>query len=217
MRQSRYHGHVAKADDLEPKTLRQAGLPLHGGRGRLHLPCWRAAHPLIHNPRTWIGVAPLSDQRLPELRYQTSLYHRQGATDHTLGALAHSRSRSAPARRASRKDAPTARNGRASLRYNQGPNGSNTLLDEDAAAGCLRDGTTRFGLQPHPRNEPHGRPAAHGSDQSIVRPEKAAGTHSRRPPKSTFLLIPERFYTAKTQSRHQQIEIPRCTALTCYI
>ena len=75
-----------KADDLEPKTLRQAGLPLHGGRGRLHLPCWRAAHPLIHNPRTWIGVAPLSDQRLPELRYQTSLYHRQGATDHTLGA-----------------------------------------------------------------------------------------------------------------------------------
>jgi hypothetical protein len=84
------------------------------------------------------------------------------------------------------------------------PNGSNTLLDEDAAAGCLRDGTTRFGLQPHPRNEPHGRPAAHGSDQSIVRPEKAAGTHSRRPPKSTFLLIPERFYTAKTHTGHDK-------------
>src|SRR6266496_4328156 len=89
--------------------------------------------------------------------------------------------------------------------------GATHYLDEDAAAGCLRDGTTRFGLQPHPRNEPHVRPAAHGSDQSIVRPEKAAGTHSRRPPKSTFLLIPERFYTAKTQSRHQQIEIPRCS------
>src|SRR6266700_3218260 len=103
----------------------------------------------------------------------------------------------------------------ASLRYNQGPNGSNTLLDEDAAAGCLRDGTTRFGLQPHPRNEPHGRPAAHGSDQSIVRPEKAAGTHSRRPPKSTFLLIPERFYTAKTQSGHERLVLLRCTALTC--
>jgi len=61
----------------------------------------------------------------------------------------------------------------ASLRYNQGPNGSNTLLDEDAAAGCLRDGTTRFGLQPHPRNEHHGHPAAHGSDQGIV----GAGPH----------------------------------------
>ena len=35
---------------------------------------------------SWIGVAPISDQRLPELRHQTSLYHRQGATDHTLGA-----------------------------------------------------------------------------------------------------------------------------------
>src|SRR6266567_4628969 len=46
-----------------------------------------------------------------------------------------------------------------------------------------------------------------GSSRSLnlrigIRPEKAAGTHSRRPPKSTFLLIPERFYTAKTQLRH---------------
>src|SRR5947199_6342776 len=66
MRQSRHHGHVAKANDLEPKALRKAGLPLHGGGGRLHLSCWRAAHPLTYNPRTWI--APISDQRLPELR-----------------------------------------------------------------------------------------------------------------------------------------------------
>src|SRR5947209_4723984 len=28
MRQSRHHGHVAKANDLEPKALRKAGLPL---------------------------------------------------------------------------------------------------------------------------------------------------------------------------------------------
>src|SRR5215831_18263146 len=77
MRQSRYYGHVAKADDFESKALRQAGLPLRGGGGRLHLSCWRAAHLLIHDPRTWIGAAPLSDQRLPELRHQTSLYHRQ--------------------------------------------------------------------------------------------------------------------------------------------
>jgi transposase len=78
-----------------------------------------------------------------------------------------------PARRASGENAPTARNGRTSLRYNKGPNGSDPFLDEDVAAGCLRDGTTRSGLQPHPRNEHHGYPAAHGSDQNIVRPGKA--------------------------------------------
>ena len=46
----------------------------------------RVARLLIHNPRTWIGVAPLSDQRLSALRHQASLYHRQRATDHTMGA-----------------------------------------------------------------------------------------------------------------------------------
>jgi hypothetical protein len=86
MRQSWYHGHVAKAHDLESKAFRQAGLPLRSGGGCLRLSCWRAAHPLIHNPRAWIGVASLSNQRLQVLRHQTSLYHRQGATDHTMGA-----------------------------------------------------------------------------------------------------------------------------------
>src|SRR5262245_25126659 len=120
-----------------------------------------------------------------------------------MGACAHSRSRSAPARRTSGEDAPTARNGRASLRYNQGPNGSNTLLDEDAAAGCIRDGTTRSGLQPHPPNEHHGHPAAHGSDQSIVRPEKAQAPTRRGYQNLHSFLLPERFYTAKTQTGHE--------------
>ena len=52
-----------------PATLRQAGLPLRGGGGRLHLSCRGAARALIHDPRTRIGVAPLSDQRLSELRH----------------------------------------------------------------------------------------------------------------------------------------------------
>src|SRR5215470_16022706 len=91
MRQSRYHGHVAKADELEPKALRKAGLPLHGGGGCLHLSCWRAAHPLIHNPRTWIGVAPLSDQRLPELRHRCTTAKERRITrwehEHILEAV----------------------------------------------------------------------------------------------------------------------------------
>ena len=42
MRGSGHHGHAAKADDLELKggrALRQAGLPLRGRGGRLHLSC----------------------------------------------------------------------------------------------------------------------------------------------------------------------------------
>ena len=33
-----------------------------------------------------IGPAPLLDQRLPRLRHQAPLHHRQGATDHPMGA-----------------------------------------------------------------------------------------------------------------------------------
>src|SRR5262249_35881824 len=80
---------------------------------------------------------------------------------------------------------------------------SDTLLDEDAATGCLRDGTTRSGLQPHARNERHGHPASHGSDQGMVRPEKVQHLHSRPLQECKFLPLPGRFYTAKTQSGHR--------------
>ena len=44
----------------------------------------KASHP---SPRgKWIGPAPLLDQRLPELRHQARLHHRQGATDYPMGA-----------------------------------------------------------------------------------------------------------------------------------
>src|SRR6266568_7683486 len=84
------------------------------------------------------------------------------------GARAHSRGGAAPARRTSGEDAPAARDGRASLRHDQGPDGSNSLSDEDAAAGCRRDGTARAGLQSHARHEHLGRPTAHGGDEGIV-------------------------------------------------
>ena len=37
-----------------------------------------------------IGATPLLDQRLPELRYQAHLHHRQGTTDHPMGARTYS-------------------------------------------------------------------------------------------------------------------------------
>jgi len=102
-------------------------------------------------------------------QFLRSLHHRQGATDHAVGARAHTRSRATPTRRASRKDAPEARDSRTSVRHHQGKDGSHTLPDEDAAAGCLRNGTTRFGLQSHPRHEHHRHSAAHERDQGIVK------------------------------------------------
>ncbi len=54
--------------------------------GHLHLSCRRKAHLSLHGRRKWIGPAPLLDQRLPELRPQAQLHHRQGATDHPMGA-----------------------------------------------------------------------------------------------------------------------------------
>ena len=40
----------------------------------------------LHERGKRIGPAPLLDQRLPELRHQAQLHHRQGATDHPMGA-----------------------------------------------------------------------------------------------------------------------------------
>ena len=97
----RHHSHTAQADDLKRKgarALRQAGLPLCGAAGRLYLPCRRKARLPLHDRGKRIGPAPLLDQRLPELRHQTQLHHRQGASDHPMGARARSRGRAAPAR-----------------------------------------------------------------------------------------------------------------------
>ena len=79
---------AAKAHDLERKggrTLRQAGLPLCGCRGHLRLSRRREARLPLHDRGKRIGVAPLLDQRLPELCNQAHLHHRQGTTDHPMG------------------------------------------------------------------------------------------------------------------------------------
>src|SRR5664280_1524289 len=67
------------------RAFRQAGLPLCGAAGRLHLSCRRKARLPLHDRGKRIGPAPLLDQRLPELRHQAQLHHRQGATDHPMG------------------------------------------------------------------------------------------------------------------------------------
>jgi Transposase DDE domain len=78
------------------------------------------------------------------------------------------------ARRASGEDASAAGNGRTSLRHHQGQDGSDTLPDEDAAAGRLRDGPACSGLQSDPRDEHHRHPAPDSRDPGIVKAGKAA-------------------------------------------
>ena len=129
------------------------------------------------------------------------------------------------------KDAPAARDGRASLRHDQGADGRNPLPDEDAATGRHRNGAARARLQSHPRHEHHGRPTAHGGDEGII----AADTQQSaiaEPPRMAGILIssasspknrqttkngharprrqslkastqpPRRFRTTKTHKRH---------------
>jgi hypothetical protein len=111
------------------------------------------------------------------LRYQTSLHHRQGATDHAVGARAHTRSRATPTRRASGEDAPAAGDRRTPLRYAKDEDGGDALPDEDAAAGRLRDGAARIGLQSHSRHEHHWHSAAHDGNQGLVK--AGNGSHCR--------------------------------------
>ena len=59
--------------------------PLCGCRGHLRLSGRREARLPLHDRGKRIGVAPLLDQRLPELCNQAHLHHRQGTTDHPMG------------------------------------------------------------------------------------------------------------------------------------
>ncbi len=86
------------------------------------------------------------------------------------------------ARRASGEDASAARDGRASLRHDQGSDGGYPLPHEDTATGRQRDGATRTRLQSHPRHEHHRHPDTHHSDEGIVSIRKInAARQLRRP------------------------------------
>ena len=80
---------AAQADDLELKgtrAFRQAGLPLCGDGGCLHVSCRRKARLPLYDRGKRIGRAPLLDQCLSELRHQAELHHWQGTPDHPMGA-----------------------------------------------------------------------------------------------------------------------------------
>src|SRR3954451_11025799 len=64
---------------------------------------------------------------------------------------------------------------------------SKPLLDEDAATGCRRDGTSCAGLQSHARHEHHRYPTAHGGDEGIVADMRPSARE--QPPKTADIRI----------------------------
>jgi Penicillin-insensitive murein endopeptidase len=58
----------------------------------------------------------------------------------------------------------------------------------------------RPGLQPHPRNEHPGHPAAHGGDPGVVRSKKCRFTQG-----TTLSNYTDRFDTTKTQKRRSAL------------
>ena len=64
----------------------KAGLRLSARGGCLSLPGREETHLPLHDRGKRTGLAPLLDQRLPELRHQTQMHHRQRAADRPMGA-----------------------------------------------------------------------------------------------------------------------------------
>src|SRR5262249_56182133 len=111
----------------------------------------------------------------------------------------------------SREDASAARNGRTSVRHDQGPDGSNPLPDEDAKAGQHRDGAARARLQPHARDEYHRHWAAPRGHQSIAPTPKSVDLRPlfRSPPQARRPGIIRRSKSAKIgDTRPASADIP---------
>ena len=107
------------------------------------------------------GAAPvLVDSRVRGLPDQAAAARRpRSDVIIAVGARASGRGRPAAAGRQSRGHAHAARDGRAPLRHDQGPDGRDPLPNEAPAQRRRRDGTARSRLQPDPGDE-HRRPTA---------------------------------------------------------
>ena len=107
--------------------------------------------------------AALLDHRVLQVSAQIAMHDRTGATHHAMGARTVARGGTAASRRKPASHAPTARDGRASVRHDEGAHGCDALPHKDAAESCRRDGAECARLQSDTRHEHHRRQAADGS------------------------------------------------------
>ena len=103
----------------------------------------------------------LPDQRLSELRYQTSLHHRQGTTDLPIGARGRADC-AGTSRSTSGNDNASSDSGTSLLGSIQVLDGSNALSHETAAESGNRDGAQCARLQHQARDGDHRRGRAAG-------------------------------------------------------
>ena len=85
----RHHSNSAQAADVWRQigwALRQAGLCLFAGGGRLSLSGWRATAISLHKRGRWQADKALLDQRLSKLFAQVAVHDRARAADSTMGA-----------------------------------------------------------------------------------------------------------------------------------
>ena len=85
----RHHSNSAQAADVWRQigwALRQAGLCLFAGGGRLSLSGWRATAISLHKRGRWQADKALLDQRLSKLFAQVPVHDRARAADSTMGA-----------------------------------------------------------------------------------------------------------------------------------
>ena len=123
-------------------------------RGCVSVSGGRAPDLSLHERGRRQNAAALLDDSMSGLPAQTAMHERSGATYHSMGARACARGRATASRCEPRSHAPASRDGRASVRHDQGAHGGDALPDEDAAEGCQRDGPQRAGLQSDTRHEP---------------------------------------------------------------
>ena len=117
-------------------------------------------------------------RRRARMLAQIPMHDWAGAAHHAMGARAFALSVRQRLMR-TQCHAPAARNGRAPVRHDQGPDGRDTLPDQDAPEGRRGDGT--LVLQSDARHEHRRHQADDGSDRSLTRRDAPVRGNARRP------------------------------------
>src|SRR6516162_4055087 len=171
MRRSRYHRDIAQAHDVWREIARplwQARLCLCAGKGCLPLSGRRAVDLSVLSGRAWQDDTPLLDDGVSKVPPAITMHDWAAAADPTLGTRAPAGGRSGASRREPGSHACAPRDRRASIRYDEGADGRDALLDKDPAESRHRDGTLRAGLQPDAGDEYRRRQTAYRSDRGIA-------------------------------------------------
>src|SRR4029453_12514010 len=112
------------------------------------LPRGATGHQALYHHRERLDLAQVLVLGLPQVCAQGAMHHRRLSAHCAGGTRGHPRGDAAAAGSATRDDASTTTNGRASVRNDQVLDGVDPLPDEDPGARTHRDESARPGLYP---------------------------------------------------------------------